>query len=160
MKGIVVVVEKITTLDPQKAYEELKRTLYREGCKVINEQPPSSIVVEHGSRWLYFTPRSIEKRITFALYPIDSKTKITAMTSLTSGFELVYIITFILGIILGILFLYLTTVFKAPGALALTRLCWILAVTIFIVSALAVVALAYYNAKRDSFAKEVLGALP
>jgi len=90
-----LVVERIVNLDPHKAYEELKRLLYQENCRVTNEQPPNSITVEHGSSWWHFHPRDIKKKVTFILYPYDSKTKIVATTVLSDAIVAGYLLEFL-----------------------------------------------------------------
>jgi len=75
-------IERTVSLDPQKAYEELRNLLLKIGCKIVREDPPRSIEVEHGNVYGY-TPKSIEKRITFTLIPYGNTKKIISNTSLT-----------------------------------------------------------------------------
>ena len=73
-------------MDISKAYEELKRLLCENKCRIAEEEPPSKIIVEHGSAF-GFSPTSIEKVVAFYLMPVDSKTRIIAETSLTSDYK-------------------------------------------------------------------------
>jgi len=93
-------------MDISKAYEELKRLLRENKCRIVEEEPPSKIIVEHGSAF-GFSPTSIEKVITFYLMPVDSKTRIIAETSLTSDYKL----GGIFGVVLYILLLVIIGLF-------------------------------------------------
>jgi hypothetical protein len=88
----------VVPMDVSKAYEELKRLLRENKCRIVEEEPPSKIIVEHGSVF-GFSPTSIEKVVTFYLEPVDSKTRIIAGTSLTSDAKLVSILEVVLNIV-------------------------------------------------------------
>ncbi|NAZ12711.1 MAG: hypothetical protein GU359_00980 [Desulfurococcales archaeon] len=96
-------IERIVSLDPQKAYEELKNLLMRNDCRIVREEPSKTIVVEHGSVF-GMTSKSIEKRITFTLIPYENKTRIISVTSLTK--DLTYTIIFIYVMSVAILIVY------------------------------------------------------
>jgi hypothetical protein len=75
-------VEGVVYFSAEWAYEELKKILLANKCRIISEDPPRSITVEHGSLWASRT-RDVKKRVNFILIPQGSKTKIVAYTSLT-----------------------------------------------------------------------------
>jgi hypothetical protein len=91
------VIEKLVSLNVERSYEELRRILLANECKIIAEDPPRSITVKHGSFWAW-TPRDVKKKVRFILIPQDSNTKITAITSLASDYIALSILTFILMI--------------------------------------------------------------
>jgi hypothetical protein len=93
------VIEKLVSLDVERSYDELRRILLTNECKIVAEDPPRSITVEHGSFWAW-TPRDAKKRIRFILIPQDSKTKITAITSLASYYIALFTLAFISLIII------------------------------------------------------------
>jgi len=72
--------ERVTVLAPNKAYEELRRILLREKCKIIEEDAPKKIVVEQGS-WLDCSPGTYKKKISFYFVPYNSGTRIVSNTS-------------------------------------------------------------------------------
>jgi len=93
-------IEGLVPSNAERVYEELKRLLLANECKIVSEDPPRSITVEHGSIWAWST-RDIKKRVKFVLIPQDSKTKIVAFTSLASSYIALSIIVFtLLAIIL------------------------------------------------------------
>jgi len=79
----VALFERIISLELQKAYEELKAALLRSGCKIVAKEPQKSITVEQGSLW-GMSPKGVKKRITFTLFPYDSKTRVVSITLLAS----------------------------------------------------------------------------
>jgi len=60
-------IERITSLTPEKAYEELKNLLFRSNCRIVFEEHLKRIEVEQGSL-LGITPRGV-KKISFTLLP-------------------------------------------------------------------------------------------
>jgi hypothetical protein len=99
-------IERIVSLDPQKAYEELKNLLMRNDCRIVREEPSKTIVVEHGSVF-GVTSKSIEKRITFTLIPYENKTRIISVTSLTKDMTYLTISIYIMLVVVLILFGFL-----------------------------------------------------
>jgi len=57
-----MVVEKVTALNPERAYEELKKILIRENCRIILEEPPERIVVEHGRVFHVEKEKTLKRR--------------------------------------------------------------------------------------------------
>jgi hypothetical protein len=154
-----LVVERIVNLDPHRAYEELKRLLYQENCRVINEQPPNNIV-EHGSSWWYFHPRDIKKKVTFTLYLYDSKTKIVATTVLSDAIVTGYLVGILIRLLFGVFFLINATWAEAIGGLVWAKFFWTLSILMFVLAILDIVSLIYYNERREVFAEEILRILP
>jgi len=94
--------ERTLGLETEKAYEELKATLLRNGCLITDEETPTLISVKQGSLWGIF-PRTAKKVITYRLAPIDSGTRITYSSSLALDWKNLTII----GTALGVLFVSL-----------------------------------------------------
>jgi hypothetical protein len=95
-----LMIEGLAHFNAERVYEELKRLLLANECKIVSEDPPRSITVEHGSLWAWST-RDIKKRVKFVLIPQDSKTKIVAFTSLAPSYIALSVIAFtLLAIIL------------------------------------------------------------
>jgi hypothetical protein len=165
----------VVSMDISKAYEELKRLLRENKCRIVEEEPPSKIIVEHGSAF-GFSPTSIEKVATFHLVPVDSKTRIIAETSLTSDSK-----TRLIGVVLeniAILFIVGMLVYAFTDLLStLSSLrIWLLGeaiakvelyvsmlnilfVILILVTVIAIVFFIYSYWKRDSFAENILKLL-
>jgi hypothetical protein len=95
-----LMIEGLAHFNAERVYEELERLLLANECKIVSEDPPRSITVEHGSLWAWST-RDIKKRVKFVLIPQDSKTKIVAFTSLAPSYIALSVIAFtLLAIIL------------------------------------------------------------
>jgi uncharacterized protein YneF (UPF0154 family) len=97
-------VVKIVSMDVSRAYEELKKLLRETKCRIVEEEPPNKIVVEHGSI-LAFSPINVEKVVTFTLTPVDSTTRIVATTSITSDYKNIVIFNFVVAAIISILWI-------------------------------------------------------
>jgi hypothetical protein len=41
-------IEKVVSLENQKAYESLRSILLKNNCSIILEEPPKTIIAEHG----------------------------------------------------------------------------------------------------------------
>jgi hypothetical protein len=58
-------VAKIVSMDISKTYEELKKPLLENKCRIVEEEPPHKIIAEHG--WVFTTsPTKVEKVIAFS----------------------------------------------------------------------------------------------
>jgi len=95
-------VGKIVSMDVSRAYEELKKLLREAKCRIVEEEPPNKIVVEHGSV-LAFSPINVEKVVAFTLTPVDSTARIVATTSLTSDYKNIVILGFVIPAIFSFL---------------------------------------------------------
>jgi len=94
-----LMIERLVSSNAERVYEELKRLLLANECKIVSEDPPRSITVEHGSLWAWST-RDIKKKVKFILIPQDSKTKIVAFTSLAPSYIALITIFFTLPAII------------------------------------------------------------
>jgi hypothetical protein len=171
-----LMIEGLAPSNAERVYEELKRLLLANECKIVSEDPPRSITVEHGSIWAWST-RDIKKRVKFVLIPQDSKTKIVAFTSLApSCIALTTILLILLTIIL------LVEAIALINAEAWLR-AWSLLINLFfgsvitqslqellntvkafliadsIVLAILVISEIYIYGRREAFAEEIIRAL-
>jgi hypothetical protein len=172
-------VEGVVYFSAEWAYEELKKILLANKCKIISEDPPRSITVEHGSLWASRT-RDVKKRVNFILIPQGSKTKIVAYTSLTRDcvallvfvFALLFIIILI-DVILVILLINVETLLNTWGwlidllygsglarniqdALNIGRIFIIFSVIVLV---LCIISDVYIYTRREAFAEEVIRSL-
>ncbi len=93
-------VEKIVSLEIEKAYEELKSLLLKKGCRIIAEEPPARISVKQGSVW-GISPTSAKKVLTYSLSPVASGTRISCSSSLASDWKNLTIIGSALSVIVA-----------------------------------------------------------
>lgn len=174
--------ERVVSLEIRKAYEELKNILFKNNCKIITEEPPKRIVVEHGSLW-GSSPKGAKKRISFNLIPYDSKTRIVSVSSLASD----WISTSVFGCVLLIIFIFvfgwMAMVLEArttaerqslggwiaekllgytgfQETLAIANLLRILAIIFFVMLIVDIIIDVYVYARKDLFSKEILELLP
>ena len=158
-------IEKLVSLNVERSYEELRRILLANECKIVAEDPPRSITVEHGSFWA-LTPRDVRKRIRFILIPQDSKTKIAAITSLASDYIALFIFAFIsLTIIIPVgVWIVIDTENWAEETgyqrmLMLTNIAKILLAVSTILVLIGLISGIYTYVKRESFSEEILKML-
>ena len=175
-------IERIVSLDPQKAYEELKNLLMRNDCRIVREEPSKTIVVEHGSV-LGVTSKSIEKRITFTLIPYENKTRIISVTSLTKDMTYTIIFIYVMSVAILIAFGFLVAeiisfvssirqiIIKNPlmssyfydiyhnllYASQIMIIIYILAIILFIIGVISTI---YIYLRRERFSEEILRYLP
>ena len=67
----------------KSTYSELKRILLDKGCKIISEESPTHIVVNHGSL-RGVSPRSAKKVVDFRISPHNSGVRILSQSSVSS----------------------------------------------------------------------------
>jgi hypothetical protein len=169
-------VEGVVYFSAEWAYEELKKILLANKCRIISEDPPRSITVEHGSLWASRT-RDVKKRVNFILIPLGSKTKIVAYTSLTQDCialsVFVFALLFIIILIYVILLINVETLLNTWGWLidllygsGLTRnirdylnIGRIIAIFYVIVLVLLIIWDVYMYTRREAFAEEVIRSL-
>lgn len=174
--------EKVTSLKLEEAYDELKKRLFILGSKILAEDPPRSIVVEHGSHWA-FTPRNVKKKINFYFASHPSGVKIVATSSLSSEWGwLSTIIYVLLAVAAGFLWWWASDLralataaresfwgwifkrlFGYVGFQQILAIAGILEVTAIIVSILVLISIladVYKYCKRDALAEELLRTLP
>ncbi len=138
-------IERVISLEVQKAHEELRRTLLKNNCRVISEEPLKSIVVEHGYP-SNLSARESWKRVSFYLFPEGPKTRIVSSTSLIFRMP-VGILTYLM-VCFSILFL-ISFLAPALGSAALVGL--IVIIVIFEIYT--------HLHQRESFSEEVLRIL-
>jgi hypothetical protein len=89
--------ERIVSLEVQKAHEELRNLLLKTKCKIVAEEPLKDITVEQGSLW-GVSPKGV-KKISFNFLPHNSGTRIVSISSLTSDWINISILSYgIIGI--------------------------------------------------------------
>ncbi|MEM2081288.1 MAG: hypothetical protein QXP44_06545 [Candidatus Bathyarchaeia archaeon] len=76
----------VVGLEIAEAYARLRAILLSKGCKIIAEEPPTSISVQHGSLW-GISPRTAKKIVCYRLSPSDSGTCIAYSSSLSSDWK-------------------------------------------------------------------------
>jgi hypothetical protein len=157
--------ERVVSLEVSKAYEELKDALLKRDCKIVGEVPPRSIAVEQGSLW-GLSPKGVKKRVTFDLFPYDSKTRVVSFSSLTSDWIGLSVVGYALLVVLGSMLGWIAADLEALGytgfreALVMVGLLKVLSIVCFVVLIVGIIVDAYCYAKRDSFSEEVLRSLP
>ena len=178
---VMALCERIISLEVQKAYEELKAALLRRGCKIVTEEPTKSIIVEQGSLW-GMSPKGVKKRVTFSLFPYDSKTRVVSVTSLASDWVATSVFGCILSLLLAFVFYWIATDMEAfiaakrhslwgwlaeafgysgfQEALAIVGLIKILSIVLLVIAIVSILTDLYIYAKKDSFSEEVVKLLP
>ncbi len=69
-------------METEKAYSELKAVLLNKGAKILSEEPPKQISIEHGSL-RGVTPKSAKKVTSYNLTEIEQGTRIVAHSSVS-----------------------------------------------------------------------------
>jgi len=178
----ILLFERVVSLEIRKAYEELKNVLLKNDCKIITEELPKRIIVEHGSLW-GSSPKGAKKRISFNLISYDSKTRIVSVSSLDSDWISVSVLGYVLLIIFIFIFGWMAMVLEAritverqslggwlaeklfgyagyQVALAIADLLRILAIIFFVTLIVDIIIGGYIYVRKDSFSKEILNLLP
>jgi hypothetical protein len=178
---VMLLFERVVSLEAQKAYEELRAALLRNRCKIVAEEPLKSVTVEQGSLW-GVSPKGAKKKITFRLFPHDSKTRIVSVSSLTSGWVGASIFSYVLGIVLASIFGWIAMDLEASitaqrrsfwgwlaealgytgfrEALRIANLLKITSIVLFVMVITFIVIGVFIYVKRDSFSEEILRLLP
>lgn len=91
--------ERTVDLEIDNAYSAVKTALTNKGCKVISEQSPNIIFLKQGSLW-GISPGSAKKKIHVNLESINSKTKVTFSSRLSSDWKNVTLIGCVLAVVL------------------------------------------------------------
>jgi len=161
-------VAKIVSMDISKTYEELKKLLLENKCRIVEEEPPHKIIVEHG--WVFTTsPTKIEKVVAFVLTPVESKTRIVAATSLTTDYKNYIAYSLILNMIF-LIYMGMITYFLSELSSKLSVVVsnvgselYVLYILFFALIVLTIIEVArtiYAYWKRSSFAENILKLLP
>ena len=150
--------ERSTNLPPEEAYNKLREIALKEKCKIVEEDPPKSIVVEQGSS-LEYSPRTFKKIIKFDLIPEDAGTRILSDTYWTSSriveAVLTPVITGIIAVILWGLILNMEIYLGGLVAILGTLIAILVVVTIF-----EIIVVIYSYTKRETVAERFLRLLP
>jgi hypothetical protein len=176
----VVLPEKIVGLKIEDAFAKLKEVLFKQGCKVVAEESPTSIAVRQGSLW-GITPKTAKKSMRYSLFPHDSGTRITASSSLATSWKNLTVIGSALAVFLAGLCAWIAVDLKAFMATQkASSWSWVatvdgytdlekvqmlaglgrgLALFLSVVIALEVVIALYAHFKINSFAEETLISL-
>jgi len=156
-------IERITSLTPEKAYEELKNLLFRSNCRIVFEEHSKRIEAEQGSL-LSITPRGVKKKISFTLLPHNSGTRIVAISSFTRDWKSYSILGFMLCIIIAFLLGWMSMELEALAKRGIFVVfywyCKIASTLLLIILVVGIIIDAYAYARRDSFSEEVLRLIP
>jgi len=74
--------ERSVSFEIEKAYSELKTILLQKGSKIVSEEPPKQISIEHGSL-RGVTPKSAKKAVKYEISPHESGTRIISHSSIS-----------------------------------------------------------------------------
>lgn len=169
--------EKTVSVEVVKAYEELRKLLFRNRCKIISEENPKSIKVEQGSLWRV-TPKRVKKTVSFYFIPNGSETRVITNSSLTVDLMLVSLLGYVLAGIFAFMFQWLAVDLDAyikGGGIIWKSLAFsyidikqpLFMVTLFkTLSTVSLIVLIYFiladiyvYLRKDSFAEKILGTL-
>jgi hypothetical protein len=172
--------ERTVSLEIDEAYQDLKTTLVKKGCKIISEYPPMRIIVKQGSLW-GMTPKTAKRNVDFSLKYTDSETKVMTSSSLSSDWKNITLIgcafaAVLIGVCLWIAFdLSSFMIIQKPSFWS-----WLIAfngsvdlqigqffvnmtkgfvVFLSVIILLEIVVIVYVHARIDWFAQEVLNSL-
>ena len=82
-RGDPILLERSVDLEIEEAYSELKTILLKRGCKIVSEEPPNHVSIEHGSL-RGVSPRSAKKVVSYHTFPRESGTRIVSCSSVSS----------------------------------------------------------------------------
>ena len=173
-------VERIVSLEIEKAYAELKAILLEKNCRIMEEEALVHISVRQGSLW-GISPVSARKNADYRLVSVEGGTRVTCSSSLASDWKNLTIIGCVLSVVVVALCLWMATDLDALVATqqqgywswiatvdgyvdvqtaelfaGLTR---ILAVFLAIILAAEIAIVVYVKSKINTFAEETLNAL-
>jgi hypothetical protein len=166
--------ERTTPLAPNEAYEELRKILLREKCKIVEDDAPKSLVVEQ--------EKFFKKNIRFNFISEESGTRIVSDTSLTSGSVALAILSPIISIVftvfgwwmvadmrayieglrssLGGRFLELLGYTSYRQALSIIKVVELLVFVMGMLIIFEVISIIYYYVKRETVTEKLLSLLP
>ena len=82
-RGVSHLLERSVGLETEKAYSELRGILLEKGCKIVSEEPPKRVSIEHGSL-RGVSPKSAKKVVSYEFSPDKSGTRIVSYSSVSS----------------------------------------------------------------------------
>ncbi|MCW4046521.1 MAG: hypothetical protein NWE99_03030 [Candidatus Bathyarchaeota archaeon] len=172
--------EKTVSGKIEDAYAKLKEVLLKKGCKIVAEETPMSISAMQGSLW-GITPKTAKKQVIYRLFPHDSRTQITASSSLASDWKNLTIVGSALAVLVAAMCGWIAidletfTATQKPSswswiatvdgyanlqvAQMLANLGKVLAVFLAVVIVLEVVIALYAHFRVNAFAEETLSLL-
>ena len=94
--------ERTISLEIDKVYAAIRTALIDKGCKIISEQSPNNILIRQGSLW-GISPISAKKKIQVNLKSVNSATKITCSSRLSSDWKNITLIgCFLAAMLVGL----------------------------------------------------------
>ena len=91
--------ERTVGLEINKTYDAVKAAFASKDCKITSEKPPQQILVKQGSLW-GTTPKTAKKIVVVNLVSVDSETKITWSSRLSSDWKNITLVGCILAAVL------------------------------------------------------------
>ena len=91
--------ERTLSLEIDTAYATIKTTFTDKGCKIKSEQSPNKILLRQGSLW-GISPRSAKKKIQINFESVNSATKVTCSSQLSSDWKNITLIGCVLAALL------------------------------------------------------------
>ena len=167
-------------LEIEEAYANLKALLLSKGCRVIADEAPNHLSVSQGSVW-GVSPKTAKKVISYRFSSLDSGTRLTVTSKLTSDWKNITITGSAFSLVMAFLCLWIASDMDAlvtaqkPGywgwiamtdgyvnlqaAQTVATLTRALAVFLAVVVALEIVIFVYVNSRIDEVAKGHLDSL-
>ena len=99
--------ERTVSLEIDKAYADLKKVFLAKDSKLISGKSPNQIVIKQGSLW-GISPVSAKKTVKATLTGVNSATKVTCTTQLSSDWKNITIIGCVFAAILAVICLWIT----------------------------------------------------
>jgi hypothetical protein len=83
---VLWLLERTVSLKIDEAYADLRVALSDKGCKIVSEKSPEHILVKQGSLW-GISPKTAKKTIDVNFSSVDSGTKLTYFSKLSSDWK-------------------------------------------------------------------------
>jgi hypothetical protein len=83
---VYLLLDRTFSLEIDKAYADFKASLAEKGCKIISEDPPKHILVKQGSLW-GVSPTTAKKTVDATFKAVDSGTRVTCSSHLSSDWK-------------------------------------------------------------------------
>jgi hypothetical protein len=82
-RGKPILYERTSSLKIEGVYSEMKTLLLEKGCKIVSEEPPKHILIQHGSL-RGISPKWAKKIVSYHIFSYKSGTKIVSNSSISS----------------------------------------------------------------------------
>ncbi len=115
MSGCVCLFERIVSSGINEAYAKVRQNLLGKGCRVVSEEVPNQIVVKQGSLW-GISPKTAKKVINCRFSSLDTGTRVTVSSKLSSDWKNLTIIGCALSILLAFVCLWIAADLNALAA--------------------------------------------